>query len=119
FSNWSGKLEFFDSIAAPTKVLFGVGFVESYKVLDSEYLFLYLRTGILGTVTFALFAIFPFLYAKMTGKGSGDSTLFLLVLLLGLFWSLLFEFFSDFIMSILFFVVVSFFSSETLVARRG
>src|SRR5690606_22382481 len=32
FYNWSGKLEFFDSIVAPAKFLFGVGFVESYKV---------------------------------------------------------------------------------------
>ena len=107
-SNWQYKMDLFGSVDSIWAWFFGVGMHKSYYVLDNDYLYLFLRTGIVGFVTFYAFIFAPLFAFGMSGQLKKNfKYLFFLLLVIGFFWSFMFEYFNDFIMPVLFYLAIS------------
>lgn len=107
-SNWQDKMDLFGLVDSIWVWFFGVGMHKSYYVLDNDYLYLFLRTGIVGFVTFYAFIFSPLFVFGMSGQPKKNfKYLFFLLLVIGFLWSFMFEYFNDFIMPVLFYLAVS------------
>lgn len=118
--NWKDKIELASSIDSIWVWFFGAGMHKSFYVLDNDYLYVFLRTGLLGVVTFYAFIFYPLLASKLGLLVRSLYGYFILLLLVIIFlWSLLFEYFSDFIMPVLLYLVFSLVSHVNNITARN
>ena len=106
--SWEDKILFFEEVPISLKYIFGAGFYEAFKVLDNDYLFLVLRTGLFGMSTYLSFIMFPYIYGFLHNKKQvGRKSLFWMAFIIGGIWAVFFEFYSDFMMPVLFFSIIA------------